>query len=77
MKISRIMTAALAAWAFCSSAHVAGECDKYTTSYDRTYCLAKLFIIESDKELNEVYKALGKQINADVREDSKIIQANG
>jgi len=76
MKISRIMTAALAAWAFCSSAHAAGECDKYTTSYDRTYCLAKLFI-ESDKELNEVYKALGKQINADVREDLKIIQANG
>ena len=36
-------------------------------------CLAKLFI-ESDKELNEVYKALGKQINADVREDLKIIQ---
>ena len=57
MKISRIMAAALAAWAFCSSAHAAGECDKYTTSYDRTYCLAKLFI-ESDKELNEIYKAL-------------------
>lgn len=73
MKISRIMAAALAAWTFCSSAHADGECDKYTTSYDRTYCFSKLFV-ESDKELNEVYKALGKQINADVREDLKIIQ---
>ena len=73
MKIFRIMTAALAAWAFCSSAHAAGECDKYTTPYDQTYCFAKLFV-ESDKELNEVYKALGKQINASVRDDLKIVQ---
>ena len=73
MKIFQIMTAALAAWAFCSSAHAAGECDKYTTPYDQTYCFAKLFV-ESDKELNEVYKALGKQINASVRDDLKIVQ---
>jgi uncharacterized protein YecT (DUF1311 family) len=42
-----------------------GECDKYTTSYDKTYCYSKLFI-ESDKELNEVYKNLNSAIkNAD------------
>jgi len=34
-----------------------GECDKYNTSYDVTYCYCKLFI-ESDRELNEVYKEL-------------------
>lgn len=34
-----------------------GECDKYTTSYDKTYCFSKLFV-ESDKELNTVYNDL-------------------
>lgn len=34
-----------------------GECDKYRTSYDQTYCFSKLFV-ESDKELNAVYKDL-------------------
>ena len=33
------------------------ECDKYKTSYDRTYCFVKLFM-ESDKELNSVYTEL-------------------
>lgn len=39
------------------SAVAAGECDKYRTSYDRTYCYVKLFT-ESDNELNQVYKSL-------------------
>ena len=39
------------------SALAQGECDKYTTSYDRTYCFSKLFV-ESDKELNSVYNEL-------------------
>jgi uncharacterized protein YecT (DUF1311 family) len=39
------------------SAFAAGECDKYTSSYDRTYCFSKLFV-ESDKELNTVYTEL-------------------
>jgi uncharacterized protein YecT (DUF1311 family) len=42
---------------FCQTAWPAGECDKYTTSYDKTYCFYKLFV-ESDKELNSVYKEL-------------------
>lgn len=40
-----------------TTAFALGECDKYTTSYDRTYCFSKL-LVESDKELNEVYKQL-------------------
>lgn len=40
------------------SAFAIGECDKYNNSgYDKTYCFAKLFV-ESDKELNAVYKDL-------------------
>lgn len=39
------------------SAQAQGECDKYTTSYDLTYCYSKLFL-ESDKELNSVYSEL-------------------
>ena len=39
------------------SALAQGACDKYTTSYDRTYCFSKLFV-ESDKELNSVYNEL-------------------
>jgi len=41
----------------CHNAMADGECDKYTTSYDHTYCFSKLFV-ESDKELNTVYKDL-------------------
>ncbi|AOY94398.1 hypothetical protein BKK79_20790 [Cupriavidus sp. USMAA2-4] len=40
-----------------AAAHAEGECDKYRTSYDKTYCFAKLFV-ESDKELNAVYGEL-------------------
>ncbi|MDH3001936.1 hypothetical protein A1D28_01315 [Pasteurella multocida] len=36
-------------------------CSHFTKSYDRTYCSAKLFL-ESDKELNDVYKELKKQV---------------
>lgn len=39
------------------NAYAQGECEKYTSSYDQTYCYVKLFV-ESDKELNSVYKEL-------------------
>ncbi|ALN58033.1 MULTISPECIES: lysozyme inhibitor LprI family protein [Lysobacter] len=39
------------------NAYAQGECDKYRTSYDKTYCFAKLFL-ESDKELNAAYNDL-------------------
>ena len=41
-------------------------CKNPTSSYDSTYCTAKLFI-ESDKELNETYKSLTQQVNGDVK----------
>jgi uncharacterized protein YecT (DUF1311 family) len=43
-----------------------GECDKYTTAYDRTYCMGKLFV-ESDKELNVVYKDLKNILKPDLK----------
>jgi uncharacterized protein YecT (DUF1311 family) len=43
-----------------------GECDKYKTSYDVTYCYCKLFI-ESDKELNVVYKELKDGLKEDMK----------
>jgi uncharacterized protein YecT (DUF1311 family) len=44
----------------------AGECDKYKTSYDITYCYCKLFV-ESDKELNVVYKELKDVLKDDMK----------
>jgi len=49
------------------TAKAAGECDKYTTSYDKTYCFAKLFM-ESDKELNDAYKELRGLVKDDVKQ---------
>ena len=51
----------------------ASSCDQYTTSYDRTFCFCKL-IVESDKELNDVYKALRKQIDKETAEGLKMTQ---
>lgn len=42
---------------YCPAPWATGECDKYLTPYDKTYCYAKLFL-ESDKELNDTYKKL-------------------
>lgn len=60
---------ALAAGVLCvlsAQAFAIGECDKYKTSYDRTYCYSRLFM-ESDKELNEVYKDLRDTLRDSVR----------
>lgn len=40
-------------------------CAHFKTSYDQTYCTAKLFL-ESDNELNEVYKELKAQLSPEV-----------
>ena len=48
------------------AAKAGGECDKYTTSYDKTYCMGKLFV-ESDKELNAAYKELKESLQGDVK----------
>ena len=58
---------------FSSAAHAQSECDKYKTSYDKTYCFAKLFL-ESDKELNTVYGELQKQLKEPVRKQLTGVQ---
>lgn len=52
-----------------------GECDRYNTAYDQTYCFAKLFL-ESDKELNEVYKSLRGSVSGDTRQGLTEVQRN-
>jgi uncharacterized protein YecT (DUF1311 family) len=47
------------------------SCKDPRTSYDRTYCAAKLFL-ESDKELNAVYKELKGLIKPEVQK--KLVQ---
>lgn len=49
------------------------QCRTYQTSYDRTYCVAKLFLA-SDDELNEVYKKLRAQLDADTRQSLLEVQ---
>ena len=41
-------------------------CARYRASYDRTYCKSKLFV-DSDRELNDVYKKLGRQLSESTR----------
>lgn len=62
---------AMALCALSTSAFAAEyKCDKYSGSYDRTYCMSKLFV-ESDNELNEVYKELREKINEEGKVDLK------
>lgn len=55
------------------AAFALGECDKYTTSYDGTYCMSKLFV-ESDKELNVVYKELHADLKGPVQKSLTSVQ---
>lgn len=48
-------------------------CDKYKNSYDVTFCYCKLFI-ESDKELNEVYKELKALLNDSLKKKLTEVQ---
>jgi uncharacterized protein YecT (DUF1311 family) len=63
--------ASLAAGLFFSAQFAHAEntdsCDKFKTSYDKTYCVAKLFL-ESDKELNSVYTELRKPLKDNVKQ---------
>jgi uncharacterized protein YecT (DUF1311 family) len=67
MKPIVMLLSFVALLAVSSTARAQGECDKYKTSYDKTYCFAKLFL-ESDKELNDVYKDLRQSVKGDVKE---------
>lgn len=63
MSIKKIITAAAAGLMFATAAHaIETQCDKYSGTYDRTYCLSKLFV-DSDAELNVVYKELRDLLN--------------
>ena len=50
-----------------------GECDKFKSPYDVTYCYCKLFI-ESDKELNTVYKELKDGLKEEMKKKLTDIQ---
>ncbi len=56
MNTAKLLIAAAAIFAT-HTASAIEACDRYTTSYDRTYCASKLFV-ESDAELNKIYKEL-------------------
>ncbi|QLB39461.1 MULTISPECIES: lysozyme inhibitor LprI family protein [Mannheimia] len=51
------------------------SCEKFTTSYDRTYCVAKLFV-ESDNELNQVYKELKTYLKSEISKSLTTTQRN-
>ena len=57
--MKRAITVLLASFTVFSfqGTRAAETCDKYTNSYDKTYCFSKLFV-ESDTQLNVAYKAL-------------------
>lgn len=67
-------SALIAALVFvCQSAFALGECDKYSSSYDKTYCFSKLFV-ESDAELNTVYKGLRDIVKEPVKKQLTLVQ---
>lgn len=49
------------------------QCEKYKTSYDQTYCIAKLFLA-SDNELNAVYKKLKGKTQGEVQKSLVQVQ---
>jgi uncharacterized protein YecT (DUF1311 family) len=56
-------------------AHADDACANPKTTYDKTYCMSKLFV-ESDKELNEVYKELTKAITKEQKTKLVKVQRN-
>jgi len=68
-----ISSLVLALTGFTAFSAQADECDKYKTSYDQTYCFAKLFL-ESDKELNTVYGELRSASREPVKQQLKSVQ---
>ena len=73
----KLFGAALGVLLLCSmtqsqSARAEDGCANPKTSYDRTYCMAKLFM-EADKDLNTVYKELSGMLKPDQKK--KLVQA--
>lgn len=69
--VFRVMTAGVFCLSLFTALSAEDNCKDPKTSYDRTYCAAKLFL-ESDKELNAVYKELKGQLKPDVQK--KLVQ---
>ena len=69
----KISVAILALFFSVTALDARGEdgCAHPRSSYDATYCMCKLFV-ESDKELNEVYKELSSTIKPDQKK--KLVQ---
>lgn len=61
--------------AFAKYTSITEACDHYNTSYDKTYCFAKLFM-ESDKELNTVYKSLKNTVKGSTKKELTQVQRN-
>lgn len=71
MNFRKIILATIAAIAFqVPTFALEDNCDKYSNSYERTYCMSKLFV-ESDNELNDVYKQLRAKLNKSGQTDLK------
>lgn len=74
MKPIKLMAMAFTALALTPlSASADNECDRYQTSYDRTYCMSKISA-EADNELNIVYKQLRSVINAATKKQLVYVQ---
>ncbi|HLP41678.1 MAG TPA: lysozyme inhibitor LprI family protein [Fibrobacteria bacterium] len=69
--ISRFATASVFCLSLFAGSFAEDNCKDPKTSYDRTYCAAKLFL-ESDKELNAVYKELKGMLKPEVQK--KLVQ---
>lgn len=67
-----LLTTLLASAPLISNADIPA-CNKYNTSYDKTYCASKMFF-ESDNELNKVYKQLNKYIDKKTANNLKLVQ---
>lgn len=64
--LNRSVTACVFGLALISGSFADDGCKDPKATYDRTYCAAKLFL-ESDKELNSVYKELKALLKPDVQ----------
>jgi uncharacterized protein YecT (DUF1311 family) len=59
--------------AVAATARAEDGCTNPKTSYDRTYCTAKLFL-ESDNELNAVYRELKGRVSKDAQGALTLVQ---
>jgi uncharacterized protein YecT (DUF1311 family) len=71
--LNRFITVNVLSLSLFSGLFAEDNCKEPRTSYDRTYCAAKLFL-ESDKELNAVYKELKGLIKPEVQKKLVLVQ---